>query len=73
MEENAAWRVTGFVLRGSPRLFFIFAFGKFYGRGALNRFFVILILIETRAVQCFQLLPILNFCFHGISVLDVKS
>ena len=59
-----------------------FAFGKCYGRGALNRFLVILTLIETRAVlimkvspgaifSCagFQLLPILDFCSHGISVL----
>ena len=27
-----------------------FAFGKCYGRGALNRFLVVLILIETRVV-----------------------
>ena len=27
-----------------------FAFGKCHGRGALNRFLVILILIETRAL-----------------------
>ena len=27
-----------------------FAFGKCHGRGALNRFLVVLILIETRAV-----------------------
>ena len=49
MGANAAWRVTGFVLRCS-RLIWTFAFGECYGRGALNRFLVVLILIETRAV-----------------------
>ena len=64
-----------------------FAFEKCYGRGALKRFLVVLILIETRAVLImkvspgvnifmrwvFQLLPILDFSSHGISVPNVKS
>ena len=31
-------------------MIWIFAFGKCHGRGALNRFLVVLILIEARAV-----------------------
>ena len=61
-----------------------FAFGKCYGRGALNRFLVVLILIETRAVMkvspgvnifmrwVFNFCPILDFCSHDISVLRAK-
>ena len=61
-----------------------FAFGTCHGKGALNRFLVVLILIETRAVlimkvslalifSCagFQLLLILDFSSHGISVRNV--
>ena len=60
-----------------------FAFGKCYGRGALNSFLVVLIMIQTRAALImkfslfhaldFQLLPILDFCPHSISVRNVKS
>ena len=34
-----------------------FAFGKCYGRGTLNRFLVVLILIETRAVLIMKVSP----------------
>ena len=63
------------------RMIWTFAFGKCSSREAL-RFLVVLILIGTRAVltmreYCmrwvFQLLPILDFSSHGISVLNVKS
>ena len=65
-----------------------FAFGKCYGRGALNRFLVVLILVETRAVLIMKVSPGVNismrwvfnfclfwifFCSHGTNVLDVKS
>ena len=64
-----------------------FAFEKFYSRGALNRFFVILILIGTRAVLITKVSSGVNIfmrCFfstfayfwilsYGISVLNVKS
>ena len=64
-----------------------FAFGKCYGSGALNRFLVVLILIETRAVRIMKVSPgvnifmrwVFNFCLflnyssHGISVQNVKS
>ena len=63
-----------------------FAFGKCYSRGALNRFFVVLILIGTRAVLVMKVSSgvnifmrwIFNFCLffyssYGISVLNVKS
>ena len=63
-----------------------FAFGKCYSRGAL-RFLAVLILIGTRAVLItkvssgvnifmhwvFQFLPILNFCSHSTSMLNIKS
>ena len=60
-----------------------FAFGKCYSRGALNRFFVVLILIGTRAVLIIKvsfdvtifMRWVFNFClFLGSSyVLNVKS
>ena len=64
-----------------------FAFRKCYGRGALNRFLVVLILIETRAVLIMKVSPgvnifmrwVFHFCLfffffsHGISVRNVKS
>ena len=59
MEANAAWRVTGFVLR-YLRLIWSFAFGKCYGRGALNRFLVVLILIETRSALIMKVSIALN-------------
>ena len=59
-----------------------FAFGKCYGRGAPNRFLVLLILIGTRAVLIMKVSPgaiyscagfstfaYFRFCSHGISVL----
>ena len=33
------------------RMIWTFAFGKCYSRGALNRFLVVLVLIETKAVR----------------------
>ena len=47
-----------------------FAFGTCHGRGALNRFLVVLILIETRAVLIMKVSPgvnifmrwVFNFC-----------
>ena len=64
-----------------------FAFGKCYSRGALNIFFVVLILIGTRAVLITKVSSgvnifmrwVFNFCLffgifsYGISVLNVKS
>ena len=63
-----------------------FAFGKCYSRGALNRFFVVLILIGTRAVPIMKFSSgvnifmrwVFNFCLflgfsYGIGVLNVKS
>ena len=56
-----------------------FAFGTCHGRGALNRFLVVLILIETRAVLIIKASPgvnifvrwVFNFCLPGI--LDFSS
>ena len=53
-----------------------FAFGTCHGRGALNRFSVVLILIETRAVLIMKVSPdvnifmgwVFNFSSHGFSV-----
>ena len=64
-----------------------FAFGKCYGRGTLNRFLAVLILIETRAVLIMKVSTgvnifkrwVFNFCLfwifssHGISVRNAKS
>ena len=63
-----------------------FAFGKCYSRGALNRFFVVSILIGTRAVLIMKVSSdvnifmrwVFNVCLfldssYGISVLNVKS
>ena len=58
-----------------------FAFEKYYGRGALNRFLVILILIETRAVLIMKVSPgvnifmrwVLNFCLFWIFPLKVLA
>ena len=69
------------------RMIWTFAFGKCYGREALNRFLVVLMLIETRAVLIMKVSPgvnifmrwVFNFCLfwifssHGISVRNVKS
>ena len=51
-----------------------FAFGTCHGRGALNRFLVVLILIETRGVQIMKVSLgvnifmrwVLNFCLFRI-------
>ena len=56
------------------RMVWTFAFGKRYGRGALNRFLVVLILIETRAVLIMKVSPgvsifmrwVFNFCLFWI-------
>ena len=68
------------------RMIWTFAFGKCYSRGALNRFFGVLILIDTRAVLIMKVSSgvnvfmrcVFNFCLflyfsYGISVLNVKS
>ena len=68
------------------RMIWTFAFGKCYSRGALNRFFVVLMLIGTRAVLIMKVSSgvnifmrwVFNFCLfldssYGISVLNVKS
>ena len=44
-----------------------FAFGKCYSRGALNRFLVVLILIETRAVLIMEVSPGEIFSCAGFS------
>ena len=44
-----------------------FAFGKYYGRGALNKFLVVLILIETRAVLIMKVSPGVIFSCTGFS------
>ena len=61
------------------RIIWTFAFGKRYGRGALNRFLVVLILIETRAVLIMKVSPgvnifmrwVFNFCLFWIFLLMV--
>ena len=60
-------------------MIWIFAFGKCYGRGALNRFLVVLIMIETRAVLIMKVSPgvnvfmrwICNVCLFWIFLLMV--
>ena len=57
----------------------IFAFVKCYGRGALSRFLVVLIMIETRAVLIMKVSPgvnvfmrwVCNFCLFWIFLLMV--
>ena len=44
-----------------------FAFGKCYGREALHRFLVVLILIETRAVLIIKVFPGVIFSCAGFS------
>ena len=58
-----------------------FAFGKCYGRGALNRFLIVLILIETRAVLIMKVSLgvnifmrwVFNFCLFWIYPLMVLA
>ena len=58
-----------------------FAFGKCYGRGALNRFLVVLIFIEARAVLIMKVSPdvnifmrwVFNFCLFWIFFLVVLA
>ena len=58
-----------------------FVFGKCYGRGALNRFLVVLIMVETRAalIRKFSfgvhifMRWIFNFCLFWIFVLMVLA
>ena len=58
-----------------------FVFGKCYGRGLLNRFLVVLILIETRAVLIMNVSPsvnifmrwVFNFCLFCIFPLMVLA
>ena len=49
------------------RMIWTFAFGKCYGRGALNRFLVVLILIETRAVIIMKVSPGVNIFMRWVS------
>ena len=44
-----------------------FCLGKCYGRGALNRFLVVLISIETRAVLTMKVSPVVIFSCAGFS------
>ena len=61
------------------RMIWTFAFGKCYNRGALNRFFVVLILIGTRAILIMKVSSgvnifmrwVFNFCLFGIFLLMV--
>ena len=48
------------------RMIWTFAFRKCYGRGALNIFLVVLILIETRAVLIMKVSPGLNIFMRWI-------
>ena len=68
MGSNAAWRLTGFVLRYvviSDDL--EFCLWKCYGRGALNIFLLILILTEIRAVLIMKVSPGVIFSCAGFS------
>ena len=49
------------------RMIWTFAFGKCYSRGALKRFLVVLILIETRAVLIMKVSPGVIFSCAGFS------
>ena len=49
------------------RMIWIFAFGKCYDRGALNRLLVVLILIETRVVLIMKVSLALIFSCAGFS------
>ena len=61
------------------RMIWTFAFGKCYSRGALDRFFVVLILIGTRAVLIMKVSSgvnvfmrwVFNICLYGIFLLMV--
>ena len=48
------------------RMIWTSAFGKCYGRGALNRFLVVFILIETRAVLIMKVFPGVNICMRWV-------
>ena len=48
------------------RTIWTFVLGKCYGRGALNRFLVVLILIETRAVLIMKVSPGVNFFMRWV-------
>ena len=48
------------------QMIWTFAFGKYYGRGALNRFLVVLILIETRAVPIMKVSPGVNIFMRWV-------
>ena len=63
------------------QMIWTFAFGKCYGRGALNRFLVILILTETRAVLITKVSSgvnifmrwVFNFCLFWVFLLMVLA
>ena len=48
------------------RIIWTFAFEKCYGRGALNIFLVVLILIETRAVLVMKVSPCVNIFMRWV-------
>ena len=48
------------------RMIWTFSFGNCYGRGALNRFLVVLILIGTRAVLIMKVSPGVNFYMRWV-------
>ena len=63
------------------RMIWTVSFGKCYGRGALNRFLVVLILIKTRAVLIMKVSPgvnifmrwVFNLCLFWIFLLVVLA
>ena len=68
MGANAAWRLTGFVLRYVVINDDLeFCLWKCYGRGALNRFLVILTLTETRAMLIMKVSSGVIFLCAGFS------
>ena len=68
MGANAAWRLTSFVLRYVVINDDLeFCLWKFYGREALNRYLVILILTEIRAILIMKGSPAVIFSCAGLS------
>ena len=68
MRGNAACRLTGFVLRYVVINDDLeFCLWKYYGRGALNRSLVILILTEIRAILIMKVSPGVIFSCAGFS------
>ena len=68
MGANAAWRLTGFVLRYVVINDDLeFCLWKCYGRGALNRSLVIFILSKIRAILIMKVSPGVIFSCAGFS------